>query len=240
MSKKLFIFKFVRHCFCLHWVQFLESTVWISISFLWDAKMAGSIRFLQFVQKFYQIIGVGRNQAPHSTRSTQKFFLIGSAQSMFTTAAFLMYEATSIFNYGYAFYILISIINSATIYVVFIWRSENTSKFIENCERFIEKSEYPLIQFHLYVIGNVGNFCCPFCAGDHSAVAYRELTEKIELFNKLLCFAITLTLAILYVSVLPYTFVRFYILNLGEDSFDLFYPPWCVNSCIGFICTLLN
>lgn len=111
--------------------------------------MAGSIRFLQFVQKFYRIIGIDpsqRGQNQRSTNSTQKFFLIGSAQSMFTTAAFLMFEATSIFNYGYAFYILISIINSATIYVIFILRSGNTSKFIENCERFIAKSEYVQIK----------------------------------------------------------------------------------------------
>lgn len=70
-------------------------------------------------------------------------------------------------------------------------------------------------------------FCVAF-AGVHSAVAYQELTGKIELFNKFLCFAITLTLAILYMSVLPYTFFRYYILNMGEDSFELFYPPWFV------------
>lgn len=86
---------------------------------------------------------------------------------------------------------------------------------------------------HLACESNFGNYhyillFCIRLAGVHSAAAYQELTAKIEFFNKCICLAITLTLAILYISVLPFTFVRYYIFNMGEDSFELFYPPWFV------------
>lgn len=60
---------------------------------------------------------------------------------MFATAAFFVMEADSMFEYGLAFFVLIAIISSIVVYVIFIWQSENTVKFIEHCEEFIAKSE---------------------------------------------------------------------------------------------------
>lgn len=137
---------------CTHWntvkCQFsnnnVESRVRWGISLLSIAKMAGSIKFLQFVQNFNQISGIHpyqSNQEQLSTNSTQKFFLTGFAQFIFSTVAFLVLEAESIFNYGYAFYMLIVAINGFVIYLVFIWQSGKTLEFIGSCEKFIEKSK---------------------------------------------------------------------------------------------------
>lgn len=106
--------------------------------------MAGSIKFLQFVKKFNQLCGIyacESIQVQRSVISTKTLFLIGFAQFIFSTAAFLVFGAKSIFDYGYAFYMLFVVINGFVIYVIFIWQSVNTLKFIENCERFIEKSK---------------------------------------------------------------------------------------------------
>lgn len=108
--------------------------------------MAGSIKFFQFVKKFHQIIGVHESQLDQNPHSNwiQTLCLICCAQFIFTTIAFLVLEVEFMFDYGHAFYTLISIVNSTSIYLVFIWQLENTLNYIKNCEGFIEKSEYPL------------------------------------------------------------------------------------------------
>lgn len=112
------------------------------ISFKLFVKMASSIKLFQFVQQCHQIIGVFPSQSNQNQRlikSTKTKFLIFSAQLMVSTAGFLVFEAKSMFEYGFTFFILISIINSIVVYLIFIWQSKNTSKFVENCEGFIEK-----------------------------------------------------------------------------------------------------
>lgn len=107
--------------------------------------MAGSIRFLQLVRKFHQLIGIyppQLNQNQHSINSTQKIFVICCAQFVCSLIAFLVFEAKFMLDYGNAFYALISMANSISIYSIFIWQSENTLKFIENCNGFIETSMY--------------------------------------------------------------------------------------------------
>lgn len=81
------------------------------------------------------------DQKQYITNATQKIFLICCAQTIFTTAAFVVFEAESMFDYGFSFYVLIAMINITTIYLIFIGQLGNTLKFIEQCERFIEKSK---------------------------------------------------------------------------------------------------
>lgn len=67
-----------------------------------------------------------------------------------------------------------------------------------------------------------------FFAGSHSTDAYTKLVGKIELLNKGLCFAISLTIASLLLAGLPYTLVRYYMFHMEEESFHLFCPSWFV------------
>lgn len=107
--------------------------------------MAGSLKFLQFFQKCHKIIGICPSQSNQEQRSTNdliKFiFLFSIAQFMFTMAAFLVFEAKSIFDYGFAMWALLSTINSTVIYLIFSMQLKNTLNFIEKCEEFIEKSK---------------------------------------------------------------------------------------------------
>lgn len=115
--------------------------------------MAGSVKYFQFVQKFHQIIGVypsQSNQKHCSINWIQVIFLINSALFLFTTAAFILIEAKSMFDYGFTFYAFSCMINVIVIYLTFIRQSENTLKYIENCEQFIEKSKY-VLRFWLWV-----------------------------------------------------------------------------------------
>lgn len=116
----------------------------LTISLVSTVEMAESIKLFQFLQKFHQIIGIyphQSNQKQRSTNWTKIVFLISFTEFLFTTIAFLLFEAKSMFDYGLVFYLLVSLINDSATYLILIWQSKNTLKFIENCVGFIEKSE---------------------------------------------------------------------------------------------------
>lgn len=73
-----------------------------------------------------------------------------------------------------------------------------------------------------------------FSTGLHSGDAtYNERIGKIELFSKCLNVALGVSVIIAYYMTGPYSFVRYYIFEYGEDSFYLFAPTWFVlHHCI--------
>lgn len=58
--------------------------------------------------------------------------------------------------------------------------------------------------------------------------AYEELIGLIERFNQLLFYAMANTAALLYFAMPPYTLVRYYVFNMGQNSYFLFHPSWFV------------
>lgn len=108
-------------------------------------KMSKPLELFQFYQNCQELFNIHPSQSyrkPHSISFIKIAFLISFAQFTFTTVAFLVFEAESMFDYGFTFYVLISIFNSFAIYLIFLWQSLNTIKFIENCEKFIKRSEF--------------------------------------------------------------------------------------------------
>lgn len=105
-----------------------------------------SIQLFKFFQNFHQAIGIGSSQfkenSSNSSRLRTKFFLIICAQFVFTSIGFLPFEAKSMLDYGFGFFVLTTIISATIIYLLFIWQSHDTLKFIENCEGFIERGKY--------------------------------------------------------------------------------------------------
>lgn len=69
---------------------------------------------------------------------------------------------------------------------------------------------------------------CALLAGVRSKGAYKVLIGKIDLFNKIYCIGMHIASAFLYLAVLPYSLLRYYVFNLGADSFYLFVPSWFV------------
>lgn len=116
--------------------------------------MDGSIKLFQLVQKCHQIIGIFPSEPTQKKQSinwAKMGILIGCAEFGLTTIASLVFEAKHMFGVAIAFYIIIAIISSIFIYCGFIAQSQNTMKFIENCARFIEKSEYSSINIVIIV-----------------------------------------------------------------------------------------
>lgn len=107
--------------------------------------MASSVQLFHSFQKFHQIIGIYSSQPSRTDcliNLTNKVFIVSSVLYLITTVTFLVFDATSLFDYGFESYVLIAIITGTVIYLLFIWQHEGTLDFIQNCEKFIGKSEY--------------------------------------------------------------------------------------------------
>lgn len=109
--------------------------------------MAGgdSIKLFQFIQKYYRAIGIHKPESNQVDRqsfnSINWFFFLNVIPMLIATTAFFLYKAESMFEYGLSVYYVFSLTFGEIFYVLPIWQTENLSKFIENCERFIEKSK---------------------------------------------------------------------------------------------------
>lgn len=81
-----------------------------------------------------------------------------------------------------------------------------------------------LSSLSLYIwIFSFGDF-----TGAQSKAAYNGLMAKMELFNKLLCFLMCFGATNSFLTIASYSFVRYFIFDMGADSFYLFAPSWFV------------
>lgn len=112
--------------------------------------MAGSVKLFHFNQQCYQITGYYPSQSKQrylSTNWTRAIFVTCYLQTTISTAAFFAFVATSMFEYGLSFVMVVCVIMTCALYLIFIWKSENIMQFIEKCEGLIEKSKYKSVQF---------------------------------------------------------------------------------------------
>lgn len=114
--------------------------------------MANPIKLFPCVQECFRFMGIfpfQSNRKCLSTNLIRAIFLICCVQWMLTTAAFFVFAATSMFEYGFAFCMLNCIIADIVVYLIFIWQSDNALKFFEKCEGFIKQSKYWLLGLKL-------------------------------------------------------------------------------------------
>lgn len=130
---------------CVFWPQ-IEYSIRVQASFSrqYTVIMAGSIKSFQFFQKFQRIIGICSSQPeqkqwPLIVRRT--ILLMAHAVYVLPTVAYSVLEADSFFEYGFDFFVIITIINSIVVYLIFIRESVNILKFIQSCDEFIGKSK---------------------------------------------------------------------------------------------------
>lgn len=103
-----------------------------------------SIKLFQFNKKFCQTAGIfvrRSNQSRCTFLVVKLALVICMAQYAIATAAFIVYDAKSMDEYTATIFILLSAINTASDYSFTVCKMEHISKFTENCEALIEKSE---------------------------------------------------------------------------------------------------
>lgn len=138
--------------FCLFCVMKYGWNKNSAVSSVLVVNMAGSIKIFQLFRKCHQTIGIHPpqpNQKQPLINWIKWIFVILQSQFLFAMVAFLVFDAESMFDYGLAFFLLISIMNTIVVSLIFIWQTENTEKFIKNCEEFIAESKCRFLLQHL-------------------------------------------------------------------------------------------
>lgn len=110
---------------------------------LWVVNMAGgSIKLFQFIQIFYQFIGVFPLQSNQKFYWRHSIILICSAQLLVSVIAFLLFDAKLMIDSALGILTVIITIECSILHSISLWESENTLKYIKTCEGFIEKRKY--------------------------------------------------------------------------------------------------
>lgn len=107
--------------------------------------MAGSIKLFQVLQKFHRFMGIHQSEPSEKQRLINWRYVITLAALvglMISSVMFIVFEAKSSFDYGFASFMVICVIVNIAHFLVLIWQSKNTFKFIESLEQFIEKRKY--------------------------------------------------------------------------------------------------
>lgn len=107
--------------------------------------MTNSIKIFQFIQKYYRAIGIYQSKSNNRFGSTfnakNVLFFIFILPYIVSLTAFLLFQVKAMLDIGISVFILISMISTIFFYIIPVFHMENTSMFVENCERFIEGSK---------------------------------------------------------------------------------------------------
>lgn len=198
--------------------------------------MATPIKLLQYFQKIHRIIGIFPSQPNERyppNKLTRIVVVISLVQFILSSAAFFMLEAKSMLEYGFSYCVFSCGIQAIVVYLLFVEQSQNTLGFIVRCERFIENSEYSTKQVLFYKMISTDWF--PLLIGPRSTAMYKETNENVTLLYKVYLLGQIITYSIAFFGVAPYSYIRYYFLNMGRDSFHLASMCWCVlkiiNAC---------
>lgn len=115
-------------------------------------KMANSIEIFQFIQTYNQTIGIipsQLNRFGYSINVKNVLFFIFILPYIVSLTAFLMFKVKAMLDIGISVFILISMVSTIFFYIIPMCQTEDTSMFIENCERFIAGSKYKRGKFIL-------------------------------------------------------------------------------------------
>lgn len=193
--------------------------------------MANSIEIFQFIQTYNQTIGIipsQLNRFGYSINVKNVLFFIFILPYIVSLTAFLMFKVKAMLDIGISVFILISMVSTIFFYIIPMCQTEDTSMFIENCERFIAGSKYKRGKFILRFWGDATKnkrfLFMNSPIGLHSIAAYKELIEKIERLSEIFCYALLITLGFLMPPALLFTIVNYFIYDLKGESFYLLYP----------------
>lgn len=107
--------------------------------------MAGSVKLFQTIQKCYHTMGIHSPQPSQSNQKLQfiKMSLFISYITIFFMfhVSFIVFEATSLVQFESSLCDSSTELGILIIYLLTNWRIAHILRFIEMCERFIEKSK---------------------------------------------------------------------------------------------------
>lgn len=191
--------------------------------------MACKMRLFQNVEKMYQVTGIQKAKLLESTSISSlnwKICLVLMSQMLLfsSTAAFLLFKANSVAEYGAAFSGGVMIFANVLYFILNIWKMPRTMELIAEFEDFVEKS----INFDL-------NFVKKKCSNStfisfkqtaigmdrpSSMTIYIEVNDKVERVSKWAYFLLLSTsLGGCGLCAILISYINYYIFDLEDGSF---------------------
>lgn len=108
------------------------------------AMVRVTVKLFQNVLTYFEAMGIYSLQSDQAQSYNGKKLLIPlSLAIMFTsTSAFLVFKAAAVFEYAICFYFGITRPTAVAIFLILSFQMPNIIKFIENCEQFVNRSEW--------------------------------------------------------------------------------------------------
>lgn len=116
------------------------------------------IKLFLTVKKFYEIIGICLPRS-ESNRKWSMFniknvsILIFLIQMFLASTAFVLFQAKTVFEYGFPTYVSMTLTSSVIYLFIQLWKIEDILRLMKTCDEFIEKSNCPhklLLHFAQY------------------------------------------------------------------------------------------
>lgn len=108
--------------------------------------MAVEIKLFSFNRKYYHLYGIFPPEAKRNGRKLNLrnwIFIASFVLTAGSTGAFFVFDAKSMLEFGISFFTVTLAILEMFTYLAIVWQMKNTWRYIEKCERFIEKSKPP-------------------------------------------------------------------------------------------------
>lgn len=189
------------------------------------------MKLLQSVQKYFETIGIySPLSTPRKSIWNWRFvaFCIFMAQMVLSSVGFLLIEAKTAAEYGFAFCAALNGFVAIVFAGIFLWKYESKIKLLQRFEAFIERSEYEKTMQRNAKTVNLIFALCPsktpigMQESQNLKCMYRDLNDKIERRTEL-------TYVILFkysmpVFILPpliISLAKYYTTDLGVESFEL-------------------
>lgn len=191
--------------------------------------MACSIKLFQTVQALCRKMGIHSDQSPKCVALNWRNFVFLSFIAMIFLSAtgVFFFQAQTISEYGFSFYLMVTGLTSAIGFVINIWKRTCVSETIVKLENFIEKREcIPCTRLGWFDCFRFN--CIEIRLGSqnpHLKSSYAKLSDKIERVTKALYFLqINIFLPLNMLPPLLTTLVNYYILDMEDESFLLPFP----------------
>lgn len=186
------------------------------------------MKLFRNVRTYFDTMGIYCHQTNQARSLNVRILLLLSPiiVMFITTLAFLVFRATAAFEYAICFHFNITRANALVTCLIMHFQMPKITKFIEKCERFIERSE--CIGVNSFDRQKLFIWCVYFHSitgmwhdSTSSISTYIEVAAKIEHFSELTHFIV---MKVLYFAIvvppIAGTFIKYYILGLGDASYQ--------------------
>lgn len=182
--------------------------------------MVGSIKLFRSLQNSFRTMGISPPNQIFAWNSKKLFFLFGLIMAFISRFLYFVFEAKFVEENGFeSFYETFLLLIALSVLFQEVWQLPEMLQLINMYDDFIERSKSTIPFVHIQIMV-ISLFILNEIQGNKWHL-YHGLDVKIERMSKLLHFAFMYGIFVGAVgSLLLMTSLKYFILDLGTESFD--------------------